>query len=138
MDIKHELNSLRHLEFAIKSKNRQLEELKELKTTIGSPVITGMPKCQSFESRDKLEELLDKICRLEREKAEEIGALVDKKAYWTEKFRGLDTEESTILEMRYFENLKWCEIADEMNYGQRAIHNIHGRALANLKKLINS
>ena len=138
MDIKRELDSMRYLEFAIRSKNRQLEELKELKTSIRSPVITGMPKCQSFESRDKLEELLDKICRLEREKADEIEELVDKKLYWSEQFRGLDTEESTVMEMRYFENLKWFEIADEMNYGQRAIHNIHGRALANLKKLINS
>ena len=138
MDIKHELDSMRYLEFAIRSKNRQLEELKELKTSIRSPVITGMPKCQSFESRDKLEELLDKICKLEREKADEIEELVDKKAYWSEQFRGLDTEESTVMEMRYFESMKWFEIADELNYGNTAIHNIHRRALANLKKLINS
>lgn len=138
MDIKHELDSLRRLEFAIRTKNRQLEELQELKTSIGSPVITGMPKCQSFESRDKLEELLDKICRLEREKAGEIEELVDKKLYWSEQFRGLDTEESTVMEMRYFESLKWWEIADELNYGNRTIHNIHGRALTKLRKLINS
>ncbi len=138
MDIKHELNSLRHLEFAIRSKNRQLEELKELKTTIGSPVITGMPKCQSFESRDKLEELLDKICRLEREKADEIGVLIDDKLYWTEKFRALATEESTVMEMRYFEGSRWSDIAEELNYDERSIYNIHGRALQKLNNLINS
>lgn len=138
MDIKRELDSMRYLEFAIRSKNRQLEELKELKTSIRSPVITGMPKCQSFESRDKLEELLDKICRLEREKADEIEALIDDKLYWTEKFRTLATEESTVMEMRYFEGSRWSDIAEELNYDERSIYNIHGRALQKLNNLINS
>lgn len=138
MDIKAELNGLRYLKIAIKSKNRQLDELKELKTSIGSPVITGMPKCQVFESRDKLEVLLDKICKLEREKTAEIEKLIDDELYWSERLKTLPTDEATVMEMRYFEGSRWSDIAEELNYDERSIYNIHGRALQKLNILINS
>ena len=138
MEIKTELNSMRYLKQAIASKKRQLDELKELKTSIGSPVITGMPKCQVFESRDKLEVLLDKICKLEREKTAEIDKLINGQLYWTERFKALPTDEAIVMEMRYFEGSRWSDIAEELNSDERSIYNILGRALQKLNILINS
>lgn len=138
MDIKAELNGMRYLNIAIKSKNRQIDELKELKISIGSPVITGMPKCQVFESKYKLEILMDKICKLEREKTAEIEKLMNDKLYWSNKFKTLPTDEATVMEMRDFEGYRWSDIAEELNYDVRSIYNIHGRALQKLNILINS
>lgn len=129
MSVKSELNSLRYLTVSIKSKKRQLDELVDLKTTIKSPRITGMPKSNCFQSADKLDSILDKICFLECDIAKEIDDMIDKKIKWKEKFKELPSDEKTVLELRYFENMSWENIATELNYAERTVFNIHGKAL---------
>lgn len=137
MDIKKELNSMRFLNFALKTKARQLEELKCLKSAIKSPVITGMPKATGFDANNKLDNILDKISSLEETQQSDIDSLITKKSKWIKEFKKLPIDESVVLELRYFEGLKWCEIAEELNYEERAVYNLHGKALLNLKKVVN-
>jgi DNA-directed RNA polymerase specialized sigma24 family protein len=133
MEIKAELNSMRYLTQAVASKNRQIDELEDLKVCISSPRITGMPKAKSFERSEKIEKILDKITKLEDEKRKEIDSLLDKRVIWTKRFRHLPTEQVSVMEMRYFENYTWEEIAKKMNYERRTIFRIHGQALEALK-----
>lgn len=133
MEIKAELNSMRYLKQAIASKNRQIDELEDLKVCISSPRITGMPKAKSFERSERIEKILDKITKLEDEKRKEVDSLLDKRVIWTKRFRCLPTEQVSVMEMRYFENYTWDNIAKEMNYERRTIFRIHGQALEALK-----
>lgn len=129
MEIKTELNSMRYLKQAIATKNRQIDELEDLKVHISSPIITGMPKAKSFERSERIEKILDKITKLEDEKRKEVDDLIEKNVKWTKRFRNLSTEQASIMEMRYFENYTWDNIAKEMNYERRTIFRIHGQAL---------
>jgi len=42
-------------------------------------------------------------------------------------------KERDVLHYRYIKGLDWYEIAEKMNYSERQIHRLHGRALANFK-----
>lgn len=44
-----------------------------------------------------------------------------------------DETEKRVLRLKYFEGMSWEQVAEEMNYSVRQIHNIHKRALINLK-----
>lgn len=135
MDIKAELNGMRYLNVAIREKNRELDELQDLKVAIASPVITGMPKGKCFERSARVDVILDKIIKLEKAREDDIEELVDKKLMWSEKFKSLPLEEHMILEFRYFDGMTWADIAKKLNYEERTVYRIHGKALLNLKKL---
>lgn len=135
MDIKAELNGMRYLNVAIQEKNRELDELQDLKVAIASPVITGMPKGKCFERSARVDVILDKIIKLEKAREDDIEELVDKKLMRSEKFKSLPLEERMILEFRYFDGMTWADIAKKLNYEERTVYRIHGKALLNLKKL---
>lgn len=44
-----------------------------------------------------------------------------------------DETEKRVLRLKYFDGMSWEQVAEEMNYSIRQIHNIHKKALINLK-----
>ena len=50
------------------------------------------------------------------------------------KIRQMENEdEQRVLRLRYIKGLKWEEVAVEMGYSWRRIHDIHGKALRNFE-----
>lgn len=44
-----------------------------------------------------------------------------------------DETEKRVLRLKYLEGYSWDQVADDMGYSVRQIHNIHKKALGNLK-----
>lgn len=103
-------------------------ELDDVITLIQSPNLDGLPSTPNSE-RDladliiKKDEILSRILKdIERkEKARQrINDAIE--AMWNE-------NEKTVLILRYKQGMTFEQVAEEMNYTWRHIHNIHGRAL---------
>lgn len=133
-DVKRELRQIRTITKLIASNKRQIEELEYLKTSVSSPTITGMPKGKGYTKSDKLESILDRISDLQDIIDEDAKRLIELKLVWMNRISELNHNECLLLKLRYFEGWSWSDIASEMNYEDRQVYRLHGRALQNLER----
>jgi len=83
-----------------------------------------------------MENTVVKIVDLEKEINEDIDRLVDVKAEIMETISQVDDPIcQLLLEMRYISGKAWEEVARELNYNDRSVFKIHGRALKKIKKI---
>ena len=134
MGIKEELKDLRVISKIIDSKNRQLVQLKRYCTTIKS-FDYSKEKIYGGKKQD-FSDTVDKIIDLENEINKDIDDLIDKKTKMNEFIKSvLSGNEYAVIQMRYFEELNWLEIAIKLNYTEINIYKIHGKALFKLNKV---
>ena len=134
MGIKEELKDLRVVPKIIDSKNRQLAQLKRYCTTIKS-FDYSKEKIKGCQKQD-FSDTVDKIIDLENEINRDIDELIDKKIKMNEFIKStLSGNEYAVIQMRYFEELSWLEIAIKINYTEINIYKIHGKALYKLNKV---
>ena len=129
MNVKDELNKIRVISRLINSSQRQIKELEHLKLNIKSPTITGMPKQKGFTESDKLESIIVKIDKLEEDIRDNARELVELKNYWLVETNKLDYADQLLIKLRYFEDMSWSEVAQDMKYSNRQLHRHHGRIL---------
>lgn len=133
MGIKEELKDLRVISKIIDSKNRQLAQLKRYCTTIKSFDYTK-EKTNGGKKQD-FSDTVDKIIDLENEINKDIDNLINKKKNIDDFVKNvLSGTEYSIIQMRYFEELKWEEIAIKLNYDYSWVLRLHGKALQKLNK----
>ena len=134
MRIKEELKELRVVSKIIDSKERQLSQLKRYCTTIKS-FDYSKEKINGGKKQD-FSDTVDKIIDLENEINKDIDDLIDKKIKMNEFIKSvLSGNEYAVIQMRYFEELNWLEIAIKLNYTEINIYKIHGKALYKLNKV---
>ena len=134
MGIKEELKDLRVVSKIIDSKNRQLAQLKRYCTTIKS-FDYSKEKTNGGKKQD-FSDTVDKIIDLENEINKDIDDLIDKKIKMSDFIKSVLTgNEYAVIQMRYFEELNWLEIAIKLNYTEINIYKIHGKALYKLNKV---
>lgn len=134
MGIKEELKDLRVISKIIDSKNRQLAQLKRYCTTIKS-FDYSKEKINGGKKQD-FSDTVDKIIDLENEINKDIDNLIDKKIKMNDFIKSvLSGNEYAVIQMRYFEELNWLEIAIKLNYTEINIYKIHGKALYKLNKV---
>lgn len=134
MGIKEELKDLRVISKIIDSKERQLSQLKRYCTTIKS-FDYSKEKINGGKKQD-FSDTVDKIIDLENEINKDIDDLIDKKIKMNEFIKStLSGNEYAVIQMRYFEELSWLEIAIKINYTEINIYKIHGKALFKLNKV---
>ena len=133
MNIKEELRELRTISKIIDSKIRQMEQLKKYYTTVrafdySKEKITGGVK-------NDFTDTVNKIVDLENEITRDIDELIDRKNKMNDFIKStLSGNEYSIIQMRYFEELKWEEIAIRLNYDYSWVLRLHGKALQELNK----
>ena len=115
----------------IKKEIVQLEELimklNEQKTSIKSQVITDMP-VGSGEGREILDILVsieEAIDKLNKNRVKLVSTLMEIENL----IEGLDATERVLMRYRYINDLKWEQIALNMNYSWRQVHRIHNEIL---------
>lgn len=115
----------------IKKEIAQLEEqimkLNEQKTSIKSQVITDMP-VGSGEGREILDILVsieEAIDKLNKNRVKLVSTLMEIENL----IEGLDATERVLMRYRYINDLKWEQIALNMNYSWRQVHRIHNEIL---------
>ena len=134
MGIKEELKDLRVVSKIIDSKERQLSQLKRYCTTIKS-FDYSKEKIKGGQKQD-FSDTVDKIIDLENEINRDIDELTDKKNKMNDFIKSvLSGNEYAVIQMRYFEELNWLEIAIKLNYTEINIYKIHGKALYKLNKV---
>lgn len=110
-----------------------LEEIQRLRMDKMFPSLTtdGMPRGSSQSDLSNYAALIDEQIELLKEERMERA-----KAYTRIESairRMTDDDEQKVLRLRYIKNMKWEEIALEMNFSYKWTHIIHGRALRNFE-----
>ncbi len=126
---KNELNDLRYMAEDI----TKLEaELDALYTKAGGLSAPRYGDVKGDGAKDLLD-FYDEIFAKQRE----INTL--SKEYYRERERiqlliqGLSQEGQKLIRLRYFENMLWCNIAEELHYSRQHLHRLHSSVLIKLK-----
>lgn len=109
---------------------RELDAVEDI--SIRSPKMDGMPRSTGLHG------LEEQVARIEavRERAEKarakVLAMLDDIEDRIEALENYD--QRTVIKLRYIYGMEWTEIANEMSWSTRTVYNIHGRALAEMRK----
>ena len=137
MDAKEYLGQIGTLETKVKI---ILEEIEEVKALLGVKAIS-YDKVSFNPNVNESERLLTLILRLidkQNQLVEQYIKLTEKRAEIRETvYRLEDNREIQVLYLRYFRNMRWEDIAEQLGYTKRQTTNIHGLALLHIQKLIN-
>ena len=137
MTAKEYMEQARYLDMQINSKIEQVRSLNELATRV-TTVYSDMPHSPN-RNTSRMEETIAKIIDLESEIDRDMDALVDLKREIMRVVNSIESAEyRTILEMRYLQFKKWEQIALQMSTDLRWVYRMHGRALNEVQKIINS
>ena len=134
--VKCELMKIGAYKADIESKKRRIEELELQKSGVGSIVIDDMPKGEGCNLYERVDYILDKIDKIERDIRKDMISMCDLLIYWQGKVNKLEGYERVIISLRYFELLSWRLISKELPYDERQIYRMHASALKNLEKII--
>ena len=134
---KEYLNQVRNLETKMKILKEEIDTLRELVVSTGA--VQQEERVMSSGAQDRMAETICKI----NEKEEEWNNLMREFALTRaeviisiQKLNNSDYEQ--ILYKRYCQGKKWEEIALDMNYSYQWVCKLHGRALLEIEKIINS
>lgn len=132
MTPKEYLKQAYRLDNRINSDIEELGRLREMSTSISSPMMGE--KVQTNRNTDApFVKCLERIYSLEEKINEEIDLFVDLK----KEIRGVidtvaNTDERMVLRYRYIHNYTWEQIADELCVDSRTVRRWHGQALTHV------
>lgn len=119
---------------AVRKYNSLQEQEKQLRSQMDGPKAieySDMPKAHKQTDLSdymvRLERILDRIAN-EKNEMQKIQLEIEEKIIDV-----MDGEQSRILYLRYIQFMKWEDICVEMGYSWRQVHNIHSKALNDLK-----
>lgn len=135
MKVKDYLYELRISDSQINNKLKELENLKNLAYSLGG---TDFEQKVQSSNKSDLSDRVIKVIDFRRELNDDIDKYIDLKSQITKEIDKLkDSEHIDILYKRYIHNNSWRDIAEEMNYSERTIHRIHGKALREFEEINN-
>ena len=133
MTAKEYMEQARYLDMQINSKIEQVRSLNELATK-ATTVYSDMPHSPN-RNTSRMEETVVKIIDLESE----IDRDMNLKREIMRVVNSIEPAEyRTLLELRYLQFKKWEQIALLMSTDLRWVYRMHGRALNEVQKIINS
>ena len=128
MTAKQYLRQIRIIEGRIRRNTNRLRSLRASSDGMRAITYDGI-KVQSS-PEDSMSEKIGEIVDLENQTKAEIIKLEKKKSEITGKIHTIGYEEGeSVLFMRWVEGMNFYDIAEQMHYSMRQVHNIHGRAL---------
>ena len=125
-EVKHYLRQARKLDVRLQREKRNLEKLRSA-VEYRSPVFDSVG---GGGTNDKIGQAVANI--IERVKrVDELAVLYSEKYTEIEQaIRSVDDDAlEEVLELRYLQYMKWEEIAQRMNYTERRVLQLHGKAL---------
>lgn len=133
MNAKEYLSQGYRLEKMIRLQMREIEELRELCTSISSPGFTE--RYSASKSTDApFEKVLLRAEEMERKLAGSLDKYLAFKQEIMEVFDKIeDRDQRIVLHYRYLCNWTWNRIGDELNWDERTIRRIHNKALEHVE-----
>lgn len=110
---------------------RELDIARE--STIRSPRMDGMPRTGSISGLDLQVAMIDRIRRKAEKERDRVLKMLDQIEDMIESLE--DPEQKTVIKLRYVYGYTWSEIAISTEMAERTVYYVHGKALANLRKL---
>ena len=135
MTAKEYLSQIRKCDNQINNKLAEIKRLREFATSITSTLKEDVVQSGSG-GKSRVAEAVDKIVDLEREINADIDKLVDLKREIMTVIDQLEAPFCDLLYKRYFQFMKWEEIAVDMHYTYQWVCELHGKALLKVKDLI--
>ena len=120
---------VKRLEEEYETERLQIDAVRSVSDNDGMPHGNGISK----PTEDKAVRLTDKLQRLADARLEAVAIRQELFDF----IDGIDGEEGDVLYHRYVQLLLWREVADCMGYTERAVFNIHARALLVVEQLLS-
>ena len=134
MTAKEYLSQIRKSDNQINNKLAEISRLREMAMSITSTLKEDV--VQTSGNGDKLADTIAKIVDLENEINADVDKLVDLKKEIMGVIDRLQEPFCDLLYKRYFQFMKWEEIAVAMHYTYQWVCELHGQALLKVKELI--
>ena len=110
------------------------DQIEHYKALVNDCSVTYSDSPKSTASNYKLEECTQKIMDLQEELCSAMADLVDVTCEIGKAIQKLDNYDyQDLLVNRYVLGKTWEKIAEDMNYGIRNVHRLHGEALREIK-----
>ena len=110
------------------------DQIEHYKSLVNNCTVTYSDSPKSTASNYKLEECTQKIMDLQAELCEAMADLVDVTCEISRAIQKIENYDyQDLLVKRYVLGKPWEKIAEEMNYGIRNVHRLHGEALREIK-----
>lgn len=135
MNAKDYLLQIQKLDKLIENKLQEVAHWKEVAT--GTTVCSEGDRVQSSGSKQKMADAICRYMQMEDEINAAIDRLVDTKQEIIETIEMLSIDEYDLLHKIYVQKKELYEAAMEMDRSYRWATSIHGRALANVQKILN-
>lgn len=119
-----------------REREQLLQQLEEVEAALYSPKIqrlTGMPSGGKPDGNPQ-ENLIAHHIELQQRYMAKVDELAAELLAIEQAIESLDGTLRTLLRFRYIDGLVWEEVCVRMNYSWRQIHNLHGRALNQLRE----
>jgi len=135
MNAKEYLSQAIWLDQMIDSKLEQLATLKSLSMKVTTSFTQEKISGGNIE-KSKMENTIVKVIDLEHEINEDIDRFVDLKRDIQDTINKMENiNYQLLLEMRYLSGKNWEEIAEQLNYNNRTVFKVHGRALKQFERI---
>ena len=135
MNAKEYLSQAIWLDQMIDSKLEQLETLKSLSMKVTTSFTQEKISGGNIE-KSRMENTIVKVIDLEHEINEDIDRFVDLKRDIQDTINKMENiNYQLLLEMRYLSGKNWEEIAEQLNYNNRTVFKVHGRALKQFERI---
>ena len=110
------------------------DQIEHYKALVNDCSVTYSDSPRSTASNYKLEDCTQKIMDLQEELCSTMADLVDVTCEIGKAIQKIDNYDyQDLLVKRYVLGKPWEKIAEEMNYGIRNVHRLHGEALREIK-----
>ena len=135
MNAKEYLSQALWLDQMIESKLEQLETLRGLSMKVTSSFredkVTG-----GNNEKSVMESTIVKVIELEEEINADFNRLIDLKKDIQNTIKKMeDINYQLLLEMRYINGKNWEDIAQQLNYNNRTVFKVHGKALKQFERV---
>ena len=135
MNAKDYLLQIQKLDKLIENKLQEVAHWKAVAT--GTTVCSEGDRVQSSGSKQKMADAICRYMQMEDEINAAIDRLVDTKQEIIETIEQLPIDEYDLLHKIYVQKKELYEAAMEMDRSYRWVTSVHGRALANVQKILN-
>lgn len=135
MNAKDYLSQIQKLDKLIENKLQEVAHWKEVATS--TTVCSEGDRVQSSGSKQKMADAICRYMQMEDEINAAIDRLVDTKQEIIETIEMLHIDEYDLLHKIYVQKKELYEAAMEMDRSYRWATSVHGRALANVQKILN-
>lgn len=128
MDTKKYLEQLSMIDFEIKSKLMEIDDLTELTKKLSG--VTDNMIIGADRSKGIFSPAMQKIVNLQTVYSQDMAELLGRKDSIIKAIEAVENDTyRAILQMRYVQRIQWQSIADELGYDLRHVYRLHNAAL---------